>query len=514
VNKPFGHVDEVLADDSAPESEYDTKSLKRKKKQNKIRRWAMDKLVKRGTKESVLVGRESPSIAPDADDNISITSKDVVVKTPSLRERKTTLSVGELPPPKPPRVRKIKSEIMETSVMEPLLSTEDPDTGDWYKSGSLFETGDLCDSIMEVIKNIGYTCDSPASSMMQSDAEVPPADSPVQNVFHRSNKCEEEVIANGNVLESDDGPLERTLIPLTVETQNLTNSNQPNDHIYEEIPDEFQRYNGDDKVTTASPLGEIPPSLATRNLREKSVSASDVSLEFFSAHSSPINSVDTQDSPVHENPQSIVTVTSKPAKKLEAISWTSEDSSNGANSSTNMLQESPPHPNVSTTNVNPNASTNDANIVRQNSSNLPNSISIEISEPGSGGVNKDSEPCGTQGELDTGPSYMIAKSQADVDASSATVVEDNTITSDENSEMTSSVIDGVKVDNGTASQVTLTLPEATEPFTSDEEQDENGVRPSSTPEPIIIPLSKSAHEVRETLSCIDHNHFPIQSTVH
>ena len=54
----------------------------------------------------------------------------------------------------------------------------------------------------------------------------------------------------------------------------------------------------------------------------------------------------------------------------------------------------------------------------------------------------------------------------------------------------------LKVSSGTASPVASVLapPETGDPFTSDDELEDSG-RPSSTPEPIIIPLSKSAHEV-------------------
>ena len=561
VNKPLIiHSEDLLADDSAPESEYDSKSLKRKKKQNKIRRWAMDKLVKRGsTKEGGTVGKEMPSIVSEGDD-VSITSKDgTLTRTLPLRERKATFSVGEMPPPKPPRTKKTKSVIMETSVTEPLLSTEDPTSEEWYKSGSLFETDDFCDSIMEVIKNIGYTCDSPASSMMQSDGETR-TDSPGLNVHHRNNQCEEEVIANGNVLASNspinktltvetrdltdspinktltvetrdltDSPINKTLTvktrdftdspidtTLTVETQDPTESRQPSEHLYEEIPDEFQRYNGEDKVSTESLQEEASTCVTTtRTMKEKSVSASDVSLEFFSAHSSPINTLDSCSSPVQEPTEPILAVTRKPAKKLETTAWVSEDSSNEASSGTNLLQDSPPLSKAPMTNVSPNISIGDGNVTQ-------NSVNIEISE--AGGVTKDSEPCGTPGESDTGPSYTIVKGNLDTDVSSSTLVAGNTAP-EENTEATpltvevtsstpeitsstpemtssnpevTSIMTDANINSGTASPVVssaLTLPpEGGDPFTSDEELDDNG-RPSSTPEPIIIPLSKSAHEV-------------------
>ena len=519
VNKPLiSHCEDLLADDSAPESEYDSKSLKRKKKQNKIRRWAMDKLVKRGSTKEGGLSKETPSIVSEGDD-VSITSKDAsLARTLPLRERKATFSVGEMPPPKPPRTKKTKSVVMESSVMEPLLSTEDPVSEEWYRSGSLFETDDFCDSIMEVIKNIGYTCDSPASSMMQSDGETR-TDSPGQNVHHGNNQCEEEVIANGNVLTSNspinktltvethdltDSPIDKTL---TVETQNPTESWQPNEHIYEEIPEEFQRYNGEDKASTESLQEETSTVATTRTMKEKSVSASDVSLEFFSAHSSPINTLDSCSSPVQDPPEPILAVTRKPAKKLESTAWVSEDSSNEASSGTNLLQDSPPLSKAPMINVSPNISTGDGNVMQ-------NSMNIEISE--AGGVTKDSEPCDTPGESDTGPSYTIVKGNLDTDVSTSTLIAGNT-TTEENTEATSlilevtsstpemtssnpevtSLITDSNVNSGTASPVVssaLTLPEPGDPFTSDEELDDNG-RPSSAPEPIIIPLSKSPHEV-------------------
>ena len=493
----------------------------------------MDKLVKRGSvKEGGTVGKETPSVVCEGDD-VSITSRDVsTARTLPLRERKSTFSVGEIPPPKPPRTKKTKSVVMETSVTEPLLSTEDPVSEGWYKSGSLFETDDFCDSIMEVIKNIGYTCDSPASSMMQSDSEMP-ADTPGQNVLHGNNRCEEEVIANGNVLS--DSPINKTS---TVKTQDLTDSPisktvetpdliQSNDHLYEEIPDVFQRYNGDDKVFTESVQEEASTSVTittTRTMREKSVSASDVSLEFYSAHSSPINTMDGCSSPVQGAPELAIAVTRKPARKLENTAWVSEDSSNEASSGTNLLQDSPPLSKATMANVSP---TGDANVVTQNSVNVPNSVCIEISE--AGGVTKDSEPCGTPGESDTGPSYTVVKGNLDTDVSSSTLVAGNVAT-EENPEVTSLTLEvtsstpettssnpevmsnpevtllvsDAKVSSGTASPVissALTLPEAGDPFTSDEELDDNG-RPSSTPEPIIIPLSKSAHEVRVGLGIV------------
>ena len=571
INKSLiSHTDDVLADESAPESEYDSKSLKRKKRQNKIRRWAMDKLVKRGgAKEGTTSGKESPSLGPDGDDS-SVASKDsLAVRTLPLRERKSTFSSGELPPPKPPRSRKAKSTIMETSVTEPLLSTEEPASEEWYKSGSLFETDDFCDSIMEVIKNIGYTCESPPNMLLSDEVSC---DTPVQS---GNNKCEEEVIANGNVLVSN-SPLGKTLTPPTVEIQDVTNNNQdvansnqdvvndsqnvtngnqdvassnqdvassnqdvasgnqdvasgnqnvgndsqdvtngnqdvassnqdvtngnqPNDHVDEEIPDEFQCYNGDDKMSTESPQEELPSSFVTRHLREKSVSASDVSLEFFSAHSSPVNINDNCELPIPDQ--------TKPARKLETVTWTSEDSSSATPSITNIPQESPPSSKASTTNVSPLASTSDGHIVTQTSEKIPTSISIEISEA-TGGVSKDSELSSTPGEQDTGPSYTIIKSQTDADVNSSTVVEGG-IMVEENSEVTSSVNDNAKISSGTASPVTastLLLPDAAtgDPFTSDDELDDNG-RPVSTLEPIIIPLSKSAHEVNNTE--ILHNAF-------
>ena len=533
VNKPLiSHSEDALADDSAPESEYDTKSLKRKKKQNKIRRWAMDKLVKRA-KESVATSKETPSATSEGDD-ISITSRDVPpVRTYSLRERKSTLSVGEMPPPKPPRTKKIKSAVLETSVMEPLLSTEDPIAEGWYKSGSLFEKEDFCDSIMEVIKNIGYTCDSPSNNMMNNDNEVP-TDNVVQSTHSESKQGEEEVIANGNVLECD-GSVNKTLAPLTVETQDLTDGNQPGIHVDEEIPDEFQRYNGDDQLSTTESLHEeaaTSETTATRTIREKSVSASDISLEFYSAHSSPIGTLDSCGSPIAENPELITTITSKPAKKLETTAWTSDDSSSGATSGIS-LQESPPSSKASTTNVTSNVSstdtnivasttnvsanisTSDANVGTQTSVNVPSSIAIEISE--AGGVNKDGEPCSTPGESDTGPSYVTIKNNMDTDVSSSTLVpannanEENPEVKSSNPEVTSSLPEvtsstaemtsitdatSLKVSSGTASPVASVLapPETGDPFTSDDELEDSG-RPSSTPEPIIIPLSKSAHEV-------------------
>ena len=532
VNKPLSSpCEDMLADDSAPESEYDTKSLKRKKKQNKIRRWAMDKLVKRGiAKDTGAVVKEIPSIVSEGDD-ISITSRDVpLARTLPLRERKGTYSVGELPPPKPPRTRKIKSVVMETSVTEPLLSSEDPVSEEWYKSGSLFET-DFCDSIMEVIKNIGYTCDSPSSSMMQSDGEVPSTDNPV---LGENNRCD-DVIANGNVLESGsptsktlaaetqdltDGPIDK---PLTIETRNLSVKNQSDDRFNEEIPDEFQCYNGDNKASTENIHEDASLSLptpATKVLREKSVSASDVSLEFFSAHSSPINSIDNCGSPVQEISEPVM-VTKKPAQKLDTTAWVSEESSNEGNSSTN-LRDSPPLSKSSIENVSPHCSTDETHVVTRNSPN------VEISEAGE--VNKDSEPSSTPGEPDTGPSYTVIKTNIDTDVSSSTLVGENASTEEvtssnpdvmsSNPEMTSSnqegkssnqeatssnpevkspVTSAVKINNDTTSPMTssvLALPEAAsgDPFTSDEELDDNG-RPSSAPEPIIIPLSKTAHEV-------------------
>ena len=513
MNKSFiSHIEDVLADDSAPESEYDSKSLKRKKKQNKIRRWAMDKLVKRGS------AKESGKETPTEGDDISITSRDVAsartlplsvasARTLPLRERKSTFSVGDLPPPKPPRAKKVKSVAMETSVMEPLLSTEDPMSEEWYKSGTLFEAEDFCDSIMEVIKNIGYTCDSPASSMMHSDSPVP-ADN--QNEVNENNQCEEEVIANGNVLECDSS-MNKTLTPLTIKTQDLTDGDQASDRIYEEIPDEFQRYNGDDKMSTESLHDEASVSVATtvntRGLREKSVSASDVSLEFFSAHSSPIGTLDNCGSPVTENSEPPTTATRKPAKKQETTAWMSEDSSSGCNSGTNLLlQESPPVSKASTMKISPDTSNNNANFVTQTS--IPNSVSIEISE--AGGVTKDSEPSITPGESDTGPAYTTIKSNMDNDCSSSTLVvgnatEENPEVTSSNPEITSSPAEvtssvasasSLKVSSGNPSPVisALALPEAGDPFTSDDELEDNG-RPSSTIEPIIIPLSKSAHEV-------------------
>ena len=537
----------MLADDSAPESEYDTKSLKRKKKQNKIRRWAMDKLVKRGiAKDASTVVKETPSIVSEGDD-ISITSRDVPsARTLPLRERKATYSVGELPPPKPPRTKKIKSLIMETSVTEPLLSSEDPVSEEWYKSGSLFET-DFCDSIMEVIKNIGYTCDSPSSSMMQSDGEVPSTDN---STLREKNRCD-DVIANGNVLESPisktsaaeaqdltDGPVDKAL---TIETRNLSETNQSDDRFNEEIPDEFQRYNGDDKASTESILVLDDPSLSlpapvTKVLREKSISASDVSLEFFSAHSSPINSIDNCGSPMHEATDPVM-VSKKPAKKLETTASVSEESSNEGNSSTNLLGDSSPLSKSPMANVTSHGSTDDTHAITRNS------LNVEISE--AGGVTKDSEPCSsTPGEPDTGPSYTVVKTSIDTDVSSSTLVAGNASTeevtslnldvtssnlevtssnqemtlsnpevtssnpqvasSNQNPEVTSSnpkvplpVTSAINDDTTSPmTSSTLVLPGAAsgDPFTSDEELDDNG-RPSSAPEPIIIPLSKTAHEV-------------------
>ena len=490
----------------------------------------MDKLVKRGnTKESATTGKEIPSATSEGDD-ISITSRDVpAVRTYSLRERKSTMSMGEMPPPKPPRTKKIKSAVLETSVMEPLLSTEDPTAEEWYKSGSLFEKDDFCDSIMEVIKNIGYTCDSPSNNMMRSDGEVP-IDNPVQATHHEGNQGDEEVIANGNVLECD-ASVNKTLTPLTVETQDLTDGNQPSVHVDEEIPDEFQRYNGDDQLSTESLHEEAATSVTTTNrtLREKSVSASDVSLEFYSAHSSPIGTLDSCGSPIAENPEPIMAVTRKPATKLEMITWTSDDSSSGATSGTSLLQESPPLSKASITNVTSNISTSDANIVTQTPVNAPSSIAIEISE--AGGVNKDGETCSTPGESDTGPSYVTVKSNMDTEVSSSTLVPAGN-TTEENAEVTSSNSDvmssnpevtsslpevtssstaevasitdatSLKISSGTASPVASVLapPETGDPFTSDDELEDNG-RPSSTPEPIIIPLSKSAHEVSSYFHC-------------
>ena len=492
----------------------------------------MDKLVKRGnTKDGATTGKETPTATSEGDD-ISITSRDVpAVRTYSLRERKGTMSVGEMPPPKPPRTKKIKSAMLETSVMEPLLSTEDPVAEEWYKSGSLFEKEDFCDSIMEVIKNIGYTCDSPSNNMMRSDGEIP-TDNPVQTTHNESNQGDEEVIANGNVLECD-ASINKTLTPLTLETQDLTDGNQPSTHVDEEIPDEFQRYNGDDQLSTESLHEEAAASVTTTNrtLREKSVSASDVSLEFYSAHSSPIGTLDSCGSPIAENTEPIMSIIRKPAKKLETIAWTSDDSSSGATSGTSLLQDSPPLSKASTTNVTSNVSTSDADVVTQTPVNVPSSIAIEISE--AGGVNKDGEPCSTPGESDTGPSYVAVKSQMDTEVSSSTLVpavnttEENTEVTSSNSDVMSSNPDvtsslpettsllpevtlsstaaevtsitdatSLKISSGTASPVASVLapPETGDPFTSDDELEDNG-RPSSTPEPIIIPLSKSAHEV-------------------
>jgi len=380
INKPFNSTEDFLADDSAPESEYDSKSLKRKKKQNKIRRWAMDKIMKRAAnsvREGMgIIGRESPSVAAD-DEFIAVESQqDPAARTLTLKERKSTFSVSDLPPPKPPRSRKAKSALLEKSVMEPLLSGEDPITGDWYKEGSLFEKEDFCDSILEVIKNIGYTCESPGSSMLQSDTEASTAVNDADQ-DHSGKKQSEEVIANSNFLEES---MEVTF-PVKKQSENDFTDGPSSGHIYEEIPDEFQRYRAEDDTdgnTSSNLYEEVVTSLNAKAIKEKSVSASDVSLEFFSAHSSPVSSFSSPMIP--ENSEPVYAQVRKPAKKLDSVASNSEESSSGVVSCTSILQESPPssHKGVSEVIV-----TNATNVsdVMNSKENSPGEISQERNSP-------------------------------------------------------------------------------------------------------------------------------------
>jgi len=561
INKPFNSTEDFLADDSAPESEYDSKSLKRKKKQNKIRRWAMDKIVKRAAnsvREGMgIIGRESPSVAAD-DEFIAIESQqDPATRTLTLKERKSTLSVGDLPPPKPPRSRKAKSVLLEKSVMEPLLSGEDPMAGDWYKEGSLFEKEDFCDSILEVIKNIGYTCESPGSSMLQSDTEASTAINGADQ-DHSGKKQSEEVIANSNFLEES---MEATF-PVKKQSELDFTDGPSGGHIYEEIPDEFQRYRAEDDTdgnTSSNLYEEVVTSLNAKAIKERSVSASDVSLEFFSAHSSPVSSFDIRSSPmIPENSEPVYTQVRKPAKKLDSVASNSEESSSGIVSCTSILQESPlsshkgisevivtnvsdvtnskenspgeisqerNSPSVDTTSLEreslaPSDTSQDTTKTDQEQDSIsltttgidntstvtlkpidslePPPTSVALAEATTG------ETCNTPAsEHDTGPPYTVVET-----VTNTSPVEQDSITEGDTTVVingasgdTTEVTTGngfVKVSNGTAispvmARLLLPVVDGVDPFTSDDELEDN--RPLNTPEPIIIPLTKTAHEV-------------------
>jgi len=560
-NRPSNSVEDFLADDSAPESEYDSKSLKRKKKQNKIRRWAMDKIVKRAAnsvREGIgIIGRESPSVAADDEFSVGESQQDSAARTLTLKERKSASSVGDQPPPKPPRSRKAKSVLLEKSVMEPLLSGEDPMAGDWYKEGSLFEKEDFCDSILEVIKNIGYTCESPGSSMLQSDTEASTAiDGTAQS--RPGTKQNEEVIANSNFLEES----METTSPLKKQSELDFTDGPSGGHIYEEIPEEFQRYSAEDDAGGNTPSNlyeEVVTSLNAKAMKEKSVSTSDVSLEFFSAHSSPVSSFDVRSSPmIPENSEPVYTPVRKPAKKLDSIASNSEESSSGVVSCTSILQESPQSshksPAGSSEIIFTDATT--VNDITNSKENYPGDVSLEQNLPSislkhesvapsntaQGTTKIDSEQdstsppttdidnntvtlkridsleppptnvdaaneetCNTPAsEHDTGPPYTVVETVTNtppVEQDTITEGDTGEVINDTSGDKTTEVTTEnglVKVSNGSVvspvmARLLLPVVDGADPFTSDDELDDN--RLLNTPEPIIIPLTKSANEV-------------------
>ena len=557
INRPSNSTEDFLADDSAPESEYDSKSLKRKKKQNKIRRWAMDKIVKRAAnsvREGIgIIGRESPAVPGDDEVSIGENQNEMAVRTLSLKERKPTFSSGEMPPPKPPRSRKAKSAVLEKSVMEPLLAGEDPMSGDWYKGGSLFEKEDFCDSILEVIKNIGYTCESPGSSMLQSDTEAPAA---VNGEDNSDRKKNEEVIANSNFLEES---TEVTSLAKRRSGDDFTDS-PSGEPIYEEIPDEFQQYSAEDDASNMgiSMYEEVVTSLNARAMKEKSVSASDVSLEFFSAHSSPTNSFDNHTSPmIPEDSEPVYALVNKPAKKLENTAWNSEESTSGVVSCTSILQESPPpskspagvselivadatpstdvvsskenspeeisqeknSPNVEVTNLEPElvAAGNDSDSAQDTTepkssalltaSGTDSTVTLkrmDLIEPSSKAISgQTNEACSTPAsEHDTGPPCMVIESNSNTPSvEQDDVPEDKTtvVIEDASSDVVTSELpmhNGlVKMGDGSPVMTKLLLPvvDNADLFASEDELDDT--RALNTPEPIIIPLTKTAHEV-------------------
>ena len=551
INKPANSTEDFLADDSAPESEYDSKSLRRKKRQFKIRRWAMDKIVKRAAnsvKEGIgIIGRESPSVAADDELSIGESQQDLAARTLSLKERKSTFSAGELPPPKPPRSRKTKSVLLEKSVMEPLLSGEDPMAGDWYKGGSLFEKEDFCDSILEVIKNIGYTCESPGSSMLQSDSEAPATlDGADQD--DSGSKQNEEVIANNNFLEES---MEVTS-PAKKQSGHDSTDGPSGGHIYEEIPEEFQRYSAEDDTgkTSTNLYEEVVTSLNARAMKETSVSTSDVSLEFFSAHSSPVSSFDVRSSPmIPENSEPIYTQVRKPAKKLNSIAWNSEESFSGLVNCSGVLQESPPSNKSPAVVTDATTVTDMANSKENSPGNISqeqNSPSIDVtSESVAAGPVSDTtqeqdstslattgidntvtlkridslEPPptssalaeATSGETCNTPAsehelYMVVETVSittpPIEQDNVTEGDTTAVINDASSDTTTDLTTDnglIKVTNGSAvspvmAKLLLPVVDNADPFTSEDELDDH--RPCNILEPIIIPLTKTAHEVR------------------